>query len=75
LEAIALWIVAHVGSQVADRKLEEIAQTITGQVRMPHKGAVRDDIALGLRGILAARRAAPAFSRNVPITHIFSGLV
>ena len=62
LEAIALWIVAHAGSQAADRNLAEVEQTNTGPARMPHNGIVHDDMASSLRGIPAGRRAVIVFT-------------
>lgn len=62
LKAIALWIVENAGSQISDRDLAEIEQTIMVLARMPHKGSVLDDIAPGLRAIPAGSRTVIAFT-------------
>ena len=61
LDAIALWIIDYAGPETAERKLSEIEAAIATLKTTPHKGSVRDEIALGLRAIPAGRKAVIAF--------------
>ena len=62
LDAIARWIIDHVGAEVAHRTLTEIEQTITNLAHFPHRGSVRDDTVPGLRALPAGRKAVVAFT-------------
>ena len=61
LDAIVQWIIDYAGPEVAARKLSEIGAAIAALKTTPHKGSLRDDIALGLRAIPAGRKAVVAF--------------
>ncbi len=61
LDAIAHWIIDYAGPDAAARKLAEIEATIVALKTTPHKGSLRDEIALGLRAIPAGRKAVIAF--------------
>ena len=61
LDAIAHWIIDYAGPDAAARKLAEIEATIVALKTTPHKGSLRDEIALGLRVIPAGRKAVIAF--------------
>ena len=61
LDAIAQWIIAYAGPEVAARKLSEIDAAIATLKATPHKGRLRDEIAPGLRAIPAGRKAVVAF--------------
>jgi toxin ParE1/3/4 len=51
----------YVGPDAAARKLGEIEAAIATLKATPHKGSLRDKIALGLRAIPAGRKAVIAF--------------
>ena len=61
LDAIAHWIIDYAGPEAAERKMSEIEAAIATLKTTPHKGSLRDDIALGLRAIPAGRKAVIAF--------------
>ena len=61
LDAIARWILDYAAPDAAARKLVEIEAAIATLKATPHKGSVRDEIALGLRAIPAGRKAVIAF--------------
>lgn len=61
LDAIARWILDYAGPDAAARKLAEIEAAIATLKNTPHKGSLRDEIALGLRAIPAGRKAVFAF--------------
>jgi plasmid stabilization system protein ParE len=61
LEAIARWILDYTGPDAAARKLGEIEAAIATLKVSPHKGSLRDEVALGLRAIPAGRKAVIAF--------------
>jgi plasmid stabilization system protein ParE len=52
----------YAGSQIARRKLAEIAEVAQSLRSLPHRGTRRDHILPGLRAIPAARRAVIAFT-------------
>ncbi len=54
-------MIDYSGPEAADRKLAEIQSVIASLQETPHKGTLRDDIALGLRAIPAGRKAVIAF--------------
>ena len=58
LDAIAQWILDYSGPDSAARKLAEIEAAIATLKATPHKGSLRDEIALGLRAIPAGRNDA-----------------
>lgn len=62
LDAIVRWIGEHAGSEAAARRLAEFRQTIAGLADVPHRGAIRDEVAPGLRAIPAGRKAVIAFT-------------
>lgn len=62
LETISELIEDYAGTQVARRKLTQIAEATQGLRTLPHIGTRRDHILPGLRAIPAARRAVIAFS-------------
>ena len=55
LDAIAHWILDYAGPDEAARKLGEIEAAIVTLNATPHKGSLRDKIALGLRAIPESR--------------------
>ena len=55
LDAIAHRIIDYAGPEAAARKLSEIEAAIATLKTTPHKGSLRDEIALGLRAIPAGR--------------------
>ena len=61
LDAIAHWILDYAGPDAPARKLAEIEAAIATLKNTPHKGSLRDEIALGLRAIPAGRKAVFAF--------------
>lgn len=61
LDAIVQWILDYAGPDAANRKLAEIEALIATLESTPHKGSLRDEIALGLRAIPAGRKAVIAF--------------
>jgi plasmid stabilization system protein ParE len=62
LNAIAHWILDYAGADAAARKLAEIEAAIATLKATPHKGSLRDEIALGLRAIPAGRKSVIAFA-------------
>jgi len=61
LDVIARWILDYAGPDAASRKLAEIENAVATLKATPHKGSLRDEIALGLRAIPAGRKAVIAF--------------
>jgi plasmid stabilization system protein ParE len=61
LDAIARRILGYAGPEAAAQKLIEIEAAIATLKVTPHKGSLRDEIALGLRAIPAGRKAVIAF--------------
>ena len=61
LDAITRWILDYAGPDIAARKLAEIEAAIATLKATPHKGSLRTEIAPGLRGIPAGRKAVIAF--------------
>ena len=71
LDAIAQWIIEYAGGGAAERRLDEIEQTISSLARTPHKGSLRNEIAPGLRAIPAGRRAVIAFTVDDEAGEVF----
>ena len=61
LDAIAQWILDYAGPDIAARKLAEIEAAIATLRDTPHKGSLRDEIAVGLRASPAGRKPVIAF--------------
>ena len=55
-------IADYAGIGVAERKLEEIEQSIRKLSQTPHIGSLRDDLYPGLRAIPTARKGVIAFT-------------
>ncbi len=72
LDAIARWILEYAGSEAAARKLAEIEAAIATLKATPHKGSLRDEIALGLRAIPAGRKAVIAFAVDDDVAEVLT---
>ncbi|WP_347268879.1 type II toxin-antitoxin system RelE/ParE family toxin [Paracoccus sp. (in: a-proteobacteria)] len=62
LAAIARLISDYAGPASAGRKLAEIENVIASLQGTPHKGSLRNEIALGLRAIPAGRKGVVVFT-------------
>ncbi len=71
LETIVRWIIDHAGSEAAAQRLHEIEETIMSLARVPHKGSIRNEIALGLQAIPAGRKAIIAFTVDDTAKEVF----
>lgn len=55
-------IVQYAGTDIAERKLLEIEETVKKLAQTPHIGSIRNDIAPNLRAILTVRKGVITFT-------------
>ena len=71
LMIIAELIADYAGSDIAKRKLNEIAAATRRLIDLPHCGTRRDHILPGLRAIPAARRAVIVFMVDDDVHEVY----
>lgn len=75
LAQIMQLIADYAGSEAATRRLAEIEAVIAGLKQTPHKGSIRNEIALGLRAIPAGRKAVVVFTVDDELCEVLIHIV